>query len=173
MSSSKILKVTMIGRRYIIKALKDSNRYEHVRLMISVWQRQSERRSQTQKRKKIDSTGAFHLLTMPGGQSFAGVKPCLKSIKMFYWVCSFSHGESLSGSNEVRKGGGQFWARHGSQESFQDAQLTGPEIIHETTKKIIQIKKRIQAARDRQKSYADRRRKPLEFQAGDKVMLKL
>ncbi|GJX16410.1 putative reverse transcriptase domain-containing protein [Tanacetum coccineum] len=42
-----------------------------------------------------------------------------------------------------------------------DAQLTGPEIVHETTKKIIQIKKRIQAARDRQKSYADRRRKPL------------
>ncbi|GKD72536.1 putative reverse transcriptase domain-containing protein [Tanacetum coccineum] len=38
---------------------------------------------------------------------------------------------------------------------------------------IIQIKKRIQAARDRQKSYADRRRKPLEFQVGDKVMLKI
>ncbi|GJU99108.1 putative reverse transcriptase domain-containing protein [Tanacetum coccineum] len=53
-----------------------------------------------------------------------------------------------------------------------DAQLTGLEIIHETTKKIIQIKKRIQAARDSQKSYTDRRRKPLEFQAGDKVMLK-
>ncbi|GJT74937.1 putative reverse transcriptase domain-containing protein [Tanacetum coccineum] len=43
-----------------------------------------------------------------------------------------------------------------------DAQLTGPEIIHETTEKIIQIKKRIQAARDRQKSYAERRRKPLK-----------
>ncbi|GJX39453.1 putative reverse transcriptase domain-containing protein [Tanacetum coccineum] len=41
-----------------------------------------------------------------------------------------------------------------------DAQLTGPKIVHETTEKIIQIKKRIQAARDRQKSYADRRRKP-------------
>ncbi|GJV32843.1 putative reverse transcriptase domain-containing protein [Tanacetum coccineum] len=54
-----------------------------------------------------------------------------------------------------------------------DAQLTGPEIIHETTEKIIQIKKRIQAARDRQKSYADRRRKPLEFEVGDKVMLKV
>ncbi|GKD12566.1 putative reverse transcriptase domain-containing protein, partial [Tanacetum coccineum] len=54
-----------------------------------------------------------------------------------------------------------------------DAQLTGPEIVHETTEKIIQIKKRIQAARDRQKSYADRRRKPLEFQVGDKVMLKV
>ncbi|GJY81747.1 hypothetical protein Tco_0494498, partial [Tanacetum coccineum] len=55
----------------------------------------------------------------------------------------------------------------------KDAQLTGPEIIHETTKKIIQIKKRIQAARDRQKSYADRRHKPLEFQVGDKVVLKV
>ncbi|GKE83932.1 putative reverse transcriptase domain-containing protein, partial [Tanacetum coccineum] len=54
-----------------------------------------------------------------------------------------------------------------------DAQLTGPEIVHETTEKIIQIKKRIQAARDRQKSYADKRRKPLEFEVGDKVMLKM
>ncbi|GKE24928.1 putative reverse transcriptase domain-containing protein, partial [Tanacetum coccineum] len=54
-----------------------------------------------------------------------------------------------------------------------DAQLTGPEIVHETTEKIFQIKKRIQAARDRQKSYADRRRKPLEFEVGDKVMLKV
>nr|GEV17722.1 hypothetical protein [Tanacetum cinerariifolium] len=53
------------------------------------------------------------------------------------------------------------------------SQLTGPEIIHETTKKIVQIKSRIQAARDRQKSYADARQKPLEFQVGDKVMLKV
>ncbi|GKA07280.1 putative reverse transcriptase domain-containing protein [Tanacetum coccineum] len=42
-----------------------------------------------------------------------------------------------------------------------DAQLTGPEIIHETTEKIMQIKQRIQAAYDRQKSYADMRHKPL------------
>nr|GEX56495.1 reverse transcriptase domain-containing protein [Tanacetum cinerariifolium] len=55
----------------------------------------------------------------------------------------------------------------------EDSQLTGPEIIHETTKKIVQIKSRIQAARDRQKSYADVRRKPLEFQVGDKVVLKV
>nr|GEX77337.1 reverse transcriptase domain-containing protein [Tanacetum cinerariifolium] len=54
-----------------------------------------------------------------------------------------------------------------------DRQLTGPEIIHETTKKIIQIKSRIQAARDRQKSYANVRQKPLEFRVGDKVMLKV
>nr|GEX01426.1 putative reverse transcriptase domain-containing protein [Tanacetum cinerariifolium] len=36
-----------------------------------------------------------------------------------------------------------------------DRQLTGPEIIYETTEKIVQIKSRIQAARDRQKSYVD------------------
>ncbi|GJY56798.1 putative reverse transcriptase domain-containing protein [Tanacetum coccineum] len=54
-----------------------------------------------------------------------------------------------------------------------DSQLTGPEIIHETTERIVQIKSHIQAARDRQKSYADVRRKPLEFQVGDKVMLKV
>ncbi|GJS32554.1 putative reverse transcriptase domain-containing protein [Tanacetum coccineum] len=43
----------------------------------------------------------------------------------------------------------------------------------ETTKKIIQIKNWIQAACDRQMSYADVRRKPLKFQVGDKVMLKV
>ncbi|GJR97775.1 putative reverse transcriptase domain-containing protein [Tanacetum coccineum] len=59
------------------------------------------------------------------------------------------------------------WAKVG------DSQLTGPEIIHETIENIIQIKSRIQAARDRQKSYADVRRKPLEFQVGDRVMLKV
>ncbi|GJZ54792.1 putative reverse transcriptase domain-containing protein [Tanacetum coccineum] len=55
----------------------------------------------------------------------------------------------------------------------RDTQLTGPKIIHEITKKIVQIKQRIQAARDRQKSYANVRHKPLEFQVGDKVMLKV
>nr|GEV98619.1 transposon Ty3-G Gag-Pol polyprotein [Tanacetum cinerariifolium] len=54
-----------------------------------------------------------------------------------------------------------------------DVQLTGLEIVHETTKKIVQIKSRIQAARDRQKSYADVKRKPMDFQVGDRVMLKV
>ncbi|KAI3704519.1 hypothetical protein L1987_74741 [Smallanthus sonchifolius] len=51
--------------------------------------------------------------------------------------------------------------------------LTGPEIVQETTDKIFKIKDRLKAARDRQKSYADNRRKPLEFQIGDRVMLKV
>ncbi|GJY81069.1 putative reverse transcriptase domain-containing protein [Tanacetum coccineum] len=55
----------------------------------------------------------------------------------------------------------------------RDSQLTGPEIIQETTEKIVQIRQRLQAARDRQRSYANVRRKPLEFQVGDRVMLKV
>ncbi|GJY90887.1 putative reverse transcriptase domain-containing protein, partial [Tanacetum coccineum] len=54
-----------------------------------------------------------------------------------------------------------------------EAQLTGPDLIQETTEKIIQIKQRIQAARDRQKSYADLKCKPMEFQVRDRVMLKV
>nr|GEZ75079.1 putative reverse transcriptase domain-containing protein [Tanacetum cinerariifolium] len=53
-----------------------------------------------------------------------------------------------------------------------EAQIFGPELIQEATEKIVQIKKRMQAARDRQKSYADLKRKPMEFLVGDKVMLK-
>ncbi|GJR17340.1 putative reverse transcriptase domain-containing protein [Tanacetum coccineum] len=54
-----------------------------------------------------------------------------------------------------------------------EAQILGPELIQETTEKIVQIKQRMQAAHDRQSSYADLKRKPMEFQVGDKVMLKV
>nr|GFC02222.1 putative reverse transcriptase domain, ribonuclease H-like domain, aspartic peptidase domain protein [Tanacetum cinerariifolium] len=55
----------------------------------------------------------------------------------------------------------------------EEAQILGPELIQETTEKIVQIKQRMQAARDQQKSYADLKHKPMEFQVGDKVMLKV
>ncbi|GJZ26779.1 putative reverse transcriptase domain-containing protein [Tanacetum coccineum] len=54
-----------------------------------------------------------------------------------------------------------------------DAQLTGPEMIRETTEMIVQIKNRLLAARSRQKSYADVRRKPLEFEVVTNVMLNI
>ncbi|GJW46498.1 putative reverse transcriptase domain-containing protein [Tanacetum coccineum] len=54
-----------------------------------------------------------------------------------------------------------------------EGQLIGPEIVQETTEKVSQIKDRLKAARDRQKSYVDRRRKPLEFSVGDHVLLKV
>nr|GEU83243.1 retrotransposon protein, putative, Ty3-gypsy subclass [Tanacetum cinerariifolium] len=46
-------------------------------------------------------------------------------------------------------------------------------IISDRDKKIVQIKNRLLTARSRQKSYADVRRKPMEFEVGDKVMLKV
>ncbi|GJQ94297.1 putative reverse transcriptase domain-containing protein [Tanacetum coccineum] len=60
-----------------------------------------------------------------------------------------------------------------SMSEVGDSQLTGPELIRKTTEKIIQIKNRLLTARSRQKSYADVRRKPMEFNVGDMVMLKV
>ncbi|GKB68929.1 putative reverse transcriptase domain-containing protein, partial [Tanacetum coccineum] len=54
-----------------------------------------------------------------------------------------------------------------------ESKLIGPEIIKETTDKIVQIKGRLKTARDRHKSYVDNRRKPLEFSVGGKVLLKV
>nr|GEZ49159.1 putative reverse transcriptase domain, ribonuclease H-like domain protein [Tanacetum cinerariifolium] len=52
----------------------------------------------------------------------------------------------------------------------RDSQLTCPELIRETTEKIVQIKNRLLTARSRQKNYADVRRKPMEFKVGDMAM---
>ncbi|GJZ28184.1 putative reverse transcriptase domain-containing protein [Tanacetum coccineum] len=107
---------------------------------------------------QLDMSTAYHPQT--DGQS----ERTIQTLEDMLRACVIDFGKALYG----RKCRSPIcWAEVG------DAQLTGPEIIHETTKKIIQIKKRIQAARDRQKSYADRRRKPLEFEVGDKVMLKV
>ncbi|GJS47674.1 putative reverse transcriptase domain-containing protein [Tanacetum coccineum] len=54
-----------------------------------------------------------------------------------------------------------------------DAQLTGPEIVRETTEKIIQIKHRLQASVIDQRSYANKRCKPLSFKLGDKILAKV
>ncbi|GJR99205.1 putative reverse transcriptase domain-containing protein [Tanacetum coccineum] len=65
------------------------------------------------------------------------------------------------------------WDVHLSLAEVGEGQLIGSEIVEETTEKISQIKDRLKAARDRQKSYADKRRKPLEFSVGDYVLLKV
>ncbi|GJY01681.1 putative reverse transcriptase domain-containing protein [Tanacetum coccineum] len=54
-----------------------------------------------------------------------------------------------------------------------ESRLIGPELVQETTDKVVLIKEKLKAARDRQKSYADNRRKPLEFEVGDQVLLKV
>ncbi|GKD42308.1 putative reverse transcriptase domain-containing protein [Tanacetum coccineum] len=52
-------------------------------------------------------------------------------------------------------------------------QLIGPKLVQETTKKISQITDRLKAARDRQKSYANKRRKPPELSVGDYIIEKV
>ncbi|GJV21318.1 putative reverse transcriptase domain-containing protein [Tanacetum coccineum] len=59
------------------------------------------------------------------------------------------------------------WAKIG------ESSLIGPELVQETTDKVVLIKEKLKAARDRQKSYADNRRKLLEFEVGDHVLLKV
>ncbi|GJX08681.1 putative reverse transcriptase domain-containing protein [Tanacetum coccineum] len=65
------------------------------------------------------------------------------------------------------------WDVHLPLAEVEEGQLIRPELVQETTEKISQIKDRLKAARVRQKSYADKRRKPLEFSVGDYVLLKV
>ncbi|GJW93792.1 putative reverse transcriptase domain-containing protein [Tanacetum coccineum] len=51
-----------------------------------------------------------------------------------------------------------------------ESSLIGPELVQEMTDKVVLIKEKLKAARDRQKSYADNRRKPLEFEVGDRIL---
>ncbi|GKF53894.1 putative reverse transcriptase domain-containing protein [Tanacetum coccineum] len=54
-----------------------------------------------------------------------------------------------------------------------ESSLTRPELVQETTDKVVLIKEKLKAAMGRQKSYADNRRKPLEFEVGERVLLKV
>ncbi|GJY64840.1 putative reverse transcriptase domain-containing protein [Tanacetum coccineum] len=54
-----------------------------------------------------------------------------------------------------------------------ESSLIRPELVQETTDKVVLIKEKLKATRDRQKSYADNRHKPLEFEVGDQVLLKV
>ncbi|GJU01663.1 putative reverse transcriptase domain-containing protein [Tanacetum coccineum] len=61
------------------------------------------------------------------------------------------------------------WDVHLPLAEVGERQLIGPELVQETVEKISQIKDKLKAARDRQKIYADKRRKPLEFSVGEYV----
>nr|GFB95444.1 putative reverse transcriptase domain-containing protein [Tanacetum cinerariifolium] len=84
---------------------------------------------------QLDMSTAYHLQT--DGQS----ERTIQTLEDMLCACVLDFGKS--------------WDRHLPLAEVGDSQLTGPEIIHETTEKIVQIKSRIQAASDRQKSYAD------------------
>ncbi|GJR06214.1 putative reverse transcriptase domain-containing protein [Tanacetum coccineum] len=53
---------------------------------------------------------------------------------------------------------------YGGHAEIGESSLIGPELVQETTDKVVLLKEKLKAVRDRQKSYADNRRKPLEFE---------
>ena len=54
-----------------------------------------------------------------------------------------------------------------------ESSITGPDLIRDTSEKVILIRQRLLTAQSQQKSYADVRRRPLEFEVGDHVFLKV
>ncbi|XP_074276978.1 uncharacterized protein LOC141600631 [Silene latifolia] len=56
---------------------------------------------------------------------------------------------------------------------IDETRIIGPDLIQETTDKIRIIREKMRTAQSRQKSYADLKRRPLEFQEGDSVFLKV
>nr|GEY39760.1 hypothetical protein [Tanacetum cinerariifolium] len=102
---------------------------------------------------RLDMSTAYHRET--DGQS----EKTIQNLEDMLRVCVIDFGKS--------------WDRQLPLAEVRDAELTGPETIHETTEKIVQIKSKIQATRDRQKSYADLKCKLMDFQVGDRVMLKI
>ena len=55
----------------------------------------------------------------------------------------------------------------------REKQFMGPEMVHQTAEKLKIIRERMLAAQDRQKSYADKKRRPMTFEVGDSVLLKV
>nr|GEU98113.1 putative reverse transcriptase domain-containing protein [Tanacetum cinerariifolium] len=120
---------------------------------------------------RIDMSTAYHLQT--DGQSertIQTLEDMLHACVINFgkgWVNHFSLVEfSYNNSYHASIKAAPFEALYGRKcrspvcwAEVREVQLLGPKIVQETTEKIIQIKQRIQAARDRQKSYADLKRK--------------
>ncbi|GKC95588.1 putative reverse transcriptase domain-containing protein [Tanacetum coccineum] len=107
---------------------------------------------------RLDMSTAYHAQT--DGQS----KRTIQTLKDMLRACVMDFGGSWDTHLPLVT---LIWAEVG------ESQLIGPKIVQETTEKIMQIKERLKMARDRQKSYADKRQKPLESNVGDRVLLKV
>nr|GEX84543.1 retrotransposon protein, putative, Ty3-gypsy subclass [Tanacetum cinerariifolium] len=133
----------------------------------------------------ISMSTAYHPET--DGQSertIQTLKDMMRACMIYFgkgWVkhlplCEFSYNNSYHASIKAAPYEALYGRKRRSPVCWaevREAQLTGPELIQETTKKIVLIKQRIQAAQDRQKSYADLKRKPMKFEVGDRVMLEV
>ncbi|GJX87763.1 putative reverse transcriptase domain-containing protein [Tanacetum coccineum] len=111
---------------------------------------------------RLDMSTAYHPQT--DGQSERTIQTLEDMLRAYHSSIKCAPFEALYG-RKCRSP--VLWAEIG------ESSLIGPELIQETTDKVVLIKEKLKAARDRQKSYADNRRKPLEFEVGDRVMLKV
>nr|GFB40615.1 putative reverse transcriptase domain-containing protein [Tanacetum cinerariifolium] len=110
-------------------------------------------------RTRLDMSTAYHPQT--DGQS----ERTIQTLEDMLRACVIDFG----GSWDVHLPLAEFSYNNSYHSSIS---LIGPELIQETTDKVVLIKEKLKATRDCQKIYADNRRKPLEFEVGDRVMLK-
>nr|GEV95396.1 putative reverse transcriptase domain-containing protein [Tanacetum cinerariifolium] len=106
---------------------------------------------------RLDMSTAYHPKT--DGQS----ERTIQTLEDMLRACVMDFGGSL----DTYLLSPVIWAKVG------ESQLIGPEIMQETMEKIMQIKERLKMARSLKKSFADKRRKSLEFNIGDRVLLKV
>ncbi|GJT38537.1 putative reverse transcriptase domain-containing protein [Tanacetum coccineum] len=106
---------------------------------------------------RLNISTAYHLET--DGQS----ERTIQTLKDMLQACAMDFG----GSWDTHLLSPVIWAE------VEENQLIGSEIVQETTDEIIQIKERLKMPRSRQKSYVDKRHKPLEFKVEDRVLIKV
>ncbi|GJU17678.1 putative reverse transcriptase domain-containing protein [Tanacetum coccineum] len=111
---------------------------------------------------RLDMSMAYH--PQKDGQSERTIQTLEDMLKAYHLSIRCAPFEALYG-RKCRSP--ILWAEIG------ESRLIGPELVQETTDKVVLIKEKLKAARDRQKSYADNRLKPLEFEVGDRVLLKV
>ncbi|GJV37780.1 putative reverse transcriptase domain-containing protein [Tanacetum coccineum] len=134
---------------------------------------------------RLDMSIAYH--PQMDGQS----KRTIQTLKDMLWACVIDFGGnwdvhlplvefSYNNSYHLSIRCGPFEALYGRKcrspvlwAEIRESSLIGPELVQETTDKVVLIKEKLKAARDRQKSFADNRRKPLEFEVRDQVLLKV
>nr|GEV96969.1 putative reverse transcriptase domain-containing protein [Tanacetum cinerariifolium] len=91
----------------------------------------------------------------------------IQTLEDMLWACVINSGGSWDRNLPLVE------FSHNNSYHVGDSQLTGPELIRDTTEKIVLIKNRLLTSRSHQKSYANVRCRQLEFSVGDKVMLKV
>ncbi|GJX11623.1 putative reverse transcriptase domain-containing protein [Tanacetum coccineum] len=111
---------------------------------------------------RLDLSTAYHHQT--DGQSERTIQTLEDMLKAYHSSIQYAPFKALYGRNCRSP---VLWAE------IREGSMIGPELVLETTDKVVLIKEKLKAVRDHQKSYADKRHKPLEFEVGNRVLLKV